>query len=952
MNMVAKPSRVGAFLVFVALVVSGCTPSDTAADESGSASETTVGESGTASDQETGSTDPDQTSDGSSSAADPIDTEVPPIPILTPSEPIVSPGDTFTVTADPRHNGPVVMRAGDTVIASANLSNGSAMIAVPGEATVGTYTLEATDDVEGGALGVVGVADTPSLWVSTPRWISTGTRQKATVTTFDIPDGLTVALELTRPGQAAERLVPNAFAGLAPIPFGGDPGEGIPRGATSVTLPEGFTGTVRAIADTAENLTMYADTEQPPAVISASVHVQTCDDPSGVTGNLVDSGSVSAVWIESGIQTSRLATDDGAFTIPAGPGTVMVSAARGADATAASPQFVQVKCGELLDVGSMDETVDTGPAPRTYLGGLTLDDAFAFTATASGDIEFSHEGITDCSATGSEVELQFTDSGSDPHFYYVTIPDFSGTGRYEAEFQIINVLKDGESSGSAIVEIEQGRIEDFDAVGGMFSATYDGALGSGTVEGTYTCLFFTALEASHVTIRGAAPRGGVFAAPYLLTAGSSADDACRKALVWGNGDSEYLDVIVRKAAREIFTERLPRVEAITQEELGALLTLAAQQQLLGTPEEEQVDTASVAGAVGADYLITLRVTDVGGSAILSVVATDMRTMSVPYRNTFEAESDVALFDVSIGADVASALQKIGICGEVDEETVKVASGEEREITYTLTDLAGEAAEGAIDAVSSTCGTFEPTSGNANGGDFTTTFTGGDGGCTDQVTFVAKTDTAVGEVTTEQDEDESTTAIAIPMFAYRYTIDMESTWTAGDYSSDSAVIHAESEGEFFVEPDFQQIIGAGTGKVSGGDPAVPCVLISASGTTNRPQQWTVDGTYSVWMNGDLASGSPEDGGTLRLDPAGSNIKVTGSYSDPECFPPGSQSNEVFSYLIVGVLVTNPALIVGEFPQGFEMPFTADGQRTEKSWPITVGRGSGTVTIEVWQLESDG
>ncbi len=657
--MVVKPSRVGALLVVVALVVSACTPSDTGADESGSASETTAGESGTASDQGTESADPDQASDGSSSGVDPIDTEAPPIPILTPSEPIVSPGDTLTVTADPRHSGPVVMRTGDTVIASANLSNGSAMIAVPGEAVAGTYTLEATDDAEGGALGVVGVADTPSLWVNTPRWISAGNSQKATITTFDIPDGLTVALELT-----------------------------------------------------------------------------------------------------------------------------------------------------------------------------------------------------------------------------------------------------------------------------------------------------TALEASHPTVRGSAPRGGLFAAPYLLTSGSGADDACRKALVWGKGDSEYLGVIVRKAAREIFTERLPRVDSITQDELRGMFTLAAWQQLLGTPEEDQVDLVSVAGALDVDYVITLGVTEVGGSAFLSVVAIDMQTMSVPYRNIFEAESEVALFDVSIGAEVASALQKIGICGEVDEETVKVASGEEQEITYALTDLAGEAAEGAIDAVSSTCGTFEPTSGNADGGDFTTTFTGGEGGCTDQVTFVARTDTSVGEVTTEQDKDESTTAIAIPMFAYRYTIDVESTWAAGSYSSNSASIHAESEGEFFVEPDFQQIIGAGTGNVSGDDPAAPCVLISESGTTNRPQQWAVDGTYSVWMNGDLASGSPEDGGTLRLDPAGSNINVTGSYSDPDCFPPGSQSNELFSYLIVGVLVTNPSLIVGEFPQGFEMPFTADGKRTEKSWPITVGTGSGTVTIEVWQLESDG
>jgi hypothetical protein len=120
-----------------------------------------------------------------------------------------------------------------------------------------------------------------------------------------------------------------------------------------------------------------------------------------------------------------------------------------------------------------------------------------------------------------------------------------------------------------------------------------------------------------------------------------------------------------------------------------------------------------------------------------------------------------------------------------------------------------------------------------------------------------------------------------------------------------------------------------------------VLVGGEATSERrPAPWP--GVFRA----------PEDGGTLHLDPAGSNIRVTGSYSDPDCFPPGSQSNELFSYLIVGVLVTNPSLIVGEFPQGFEMPFTADGQRTEKSWPITVGRGSGTVTIEVWQLESDG
>ncbi len=59
----------------------------------------------------------------------------------------------------------------------------------------------------------------------------------------------------------------------------------------------------------------------------------------------------------------------------------------------------------------------------------------------------------------------------------------------------------------------------------------------------------------------------------------------------------------------------------------------------------------------------------------------------------------------------------------------------------------------------------------------------------------------------------------------------------------------------------------------------------------------------------------------------------------------------------VLVAQPQLSTATPPATSGLPaagspFTADGKRREKSWPITVGRGPGTVTIEVWQLESDG
>jgi len=930
--------RSAACLLTLALVVSACTPSDdTTSDAQANTDDTSGGSSG------------DSTASGSSDtddASEPVS-----IPILTTSETVVSTGSSFTVTADPTHTGSVAMRSGDEVIASAPLEDGTATIRVPSGTAVGLYALETVDDGAGRAIGVIGIADGPTLWLTTPKWTTSGVQHKATITTFGIPTGMTVALELTGDGQMPERLVPHAIAGLAPIAFGADPGEGIPHGRTTWKLPEGFTGTIRVVADQAENLGIFADTEDPPAVTSAETRVRRCDEVSGITGNLGESGWVSVLRLSGGFDSASTATDNGSFTIPVDPGTMMVSAGRGLDATASSPQFVQIKCGEVLDVGSMDEALDTGPAPGTYLGRLTLDEAFLFTSSGTGDIEFSHENVTDCSVNGSELELGFTGQGSDLHFYYVTIPDYNGTGRYDAAFQIINVLKDGESTGTATIEIEQGRIEGFDAVGGAFTATYEGALGSGTVEGRFTCIFFTALETSRRAIRGAAPVGGVRAAPYFASGGARNEDVCRTAFVAGQGSYQGISGIVAYYTTRIFNEHLPKTSALTMSDVHALLDLAARQQLLGTEDEDQVDIYEVAGALASDYLLSFKATDISGSWILSVTAFDVESARVFFRQDYTSSTEGAMLDHALADDVVAAFREIGICGEVEEESVQVASGEEKELTYTLTNLAGEAAEGAIDAVSSTCGRFEPESGNAENGEFKTTFTGGDGGCTDQVTFVARTDTSVGEVTTEQDGEESTTAIAIPMFGYRYTIDMDSTTSAGAYSSGSATIHAESEGEFFIEPDFQQIIGAGSGTVHAGDPAAPCVLITESGTVTRPQVWNADGTYRVMVSGDLASGTAKDGGTLHLLPDGFGIAIVGSWSDPECFPPGSQSNEIWSYLVVSIFVVNPALVVGQFPQGFEMSFTADGKPTEKTWPITVGTGTGSVTIEVWQMTED-
>ncbi len=938
--------RLAACSIVFALVVSACTP---AGDSTGDA--------GITPDQVSSTTD--ESGSGNTSGT-PQDTDVPPTPVLSVSSPTVYAGDAITVTANARRSGVVTMGFGEDIIASGAMTEGVATITVPGTAIPGTYLLEMTDDSVGSAFGVIRVADGPSLWLSAPTWIDSGEPTRVTVTTFGIPAGMTVALELTADGQTAERLVPHPIAGLAPVPFGGDPGEGIPRGQTTLVLPDGFTGSVRAVADQAAALTRLADTEEGLAIVSSATRIRRCDEPTGVTGNLGSPGIVRVVRVEGDVGASSAMVEDGSFTVLSRPGTVMLTAYRGLDATAASPQLLQLKCGDILDVGSVDEAVDTGPSPGTYLGGKTIDDMFSYAATATGDIQFSHDSVVECSATGSEIELSFSTPGGSPYLYYITIPDFSGTGRYDAEFRILNVFEDGESSGQVSMEIEQGRIDDFDALGGVFSATYGGDLGSGTVEGTFECIFVSTLQTSTPTIRGAALSGSLLAAPVIAArgaGGSGGDEKCRTAIVVPTGDYEVIQSITNYYTATTFEKRIRRVSAINAFEIGGFFKLLAGQQLLDTDEEDRANFDALAEAIAADYMVTFKVTKFGESWILSANAFDLHASKVFFRRDYTASTEGALLDQPVAPDMAAAFREVAICGEVDETAIKVKAGEEKEITYTLTDLAGEVGEGTIDAVSSSCGTFDPESGKAESGKFKTTFTGGTGGCTDQVIFVARTDTQVGEVTTEQDADTSTSQIAIPTFSYRYTIDFASTSAYEDsdgisYSSGSASFHAESEGEFFIESDLQAVIGAGNGRIQGGDPAAPCVVITESGSTLTPQKWTVEGAYSVMVSGNLASGAPADGGTLRLLPDGYRLNVVGSWSDPECFPPGSQNNEIWSYVTSSIFVMSPALLVGAFPDGFEISFTADGQRTTKSWPITIGGGTGNITIEVWQQDEGG
>lgn len=167
------------------------------------------------------------------------------------------------------------------------------------------------------------------------------------------------------------------------------------------------------------------------------------------------------------------------------------------------------------------------------------------------------------------------------------------------------------------------------------------------------------------------------------------------------------------------------------------------------------------------------------------------------------------------------------------------------------------------------------------GNFTATFTGEVPGCPDEVTFGARAQGPDGELTIERDADQPTVAIAIAMFESKVTIDIE----AGNDFLDS-----ESTGLFFIDPDFNRVIGFGTGSTHWEVPDFPRIVISEAGVEKRTQLFTGNGTYQVMPTGQLASGDVRSSGTVNFIPRGYVSSITVSYSDPGCFPEGPSTTD--------------------------------------------------------------
>jgi len=941
--------RVVILLCVIALMTGACTSSKS--DSSSSAADSGGG-------SEPGAATATTTPPGDASTG-----EIPPIPLLQLAQSIVEPGDTVAISADPRLAGTVTMTGPDGDVTSAEMVAGEATLSVPDGVRPGSYQLETTGEVS--AFGVVSVADGPGVWLSAPEYLMPGEQPEVLVTTYGIPDGMVAALEVATGDGFPERLVPHPLLGLAPV--SGTSGEGLPDGTSRWALPAGFDGDVRVVAASPFQLGIFADDEAGLPYESAVVQMQSCEQPGTITGDLGGPGVVRAMWVASGPESEDAVTDDGSFSLVVRPGTVLLSTYRDAGPTEASPQVLRVKCGETIDIGAGDTLVDTGPTAGEFLGGLTLDDLFVYTAESTGDLTIDPTGLAECDMSAGVLEVWLSPADSlEPRLYRLEVDGFDGTGRFEGTLTITDIFTDAASSGTVSVDAEVATIEGIDAVGGAFRGTLDGALGSGSFEVSFSCVLFGGLDASATQPVAAQPQGVNAIWPF----GGGSAEPCRKGISMtqsaGGPDAAFIAEAISSDLTARLTTRVSRVSWLSAGDVKTILTSEQQRQLFGS-NESQILTA-LSEAISSDFLITISVREINGRWLASIRLLQADPARLLDGVVVEADSLLDLLDEA--GDkwrmFKRALKKAAICGKVDKETVSTKKGEQTELSYQVTDLEGEPVDATIDQIASSCGSFTPETGRtaayragepppgvrplylvggatgwlAEAGTFTTTFTGEVPGCQDEVTFVARAQGPDGELTTERDAEESTVAITIPMFEFKVTIDIE----AGNDT-----LHSESTGLFFIDPDFNQVIGFGTGSTHWEVPNFPCIVLSEAGVDERTQLFTGDGTYQVMPVGQLASGDVRSSGTVNFIPRGYLSSITVSYSDPDCFPEGTRTNDPWGTAIFGITTFYPDILAGMPPnRGLEVPFTTDGTRTSRTWPFAESPGS--VTVEVWTAGS--
>jgi len=670
----------------------------------------------------------------SPSPSTPLDAAVdlPLLPILWTATDLAEPGTETQIVGDARLSGEVTLLGPDGDLSSARMDAGVAMLSIPIGLGAGRYGLRLGD---GDAVGTVTVVDAPGVVVVGAGYTRSDAAPEVEVIVHGLGEAMIAAVETRGNDGTVERLIPHPMLGLAPMQTSA--AEGLSEGRHRLKLPVGFEGVVRVVAGPAD---VVADpyAEIAPTVVSADLRIQVCDEPSGIVGDLGSAGVVSVRTEGLSTPVVRARVDAGAFQLSLEPGWSLVSVMRD-DGTvpAGSPQLVKVGCGVIVDVGDLETMADLGPAPGEYLGGLTVDDVWAYTTNATGDISFQQEGFTDCSVAGGALEVALGSGSADPWLYTLTIGPPLDTGHYQGALHFDDVLSGGSADGILDGEIEVGRVDGLDAIGGAFSGSIEGTLGVADIQIHFTCAV-ASLSTSVQPAGGIAMPGGLFAsgrlpAPLALQIGGGirSGKECKKLMIDGSepeGADETVEMVMGYWATMLMPE-VPRLSIITTDEIRMFLDIEAKRELFGSDPE--VSSIDFAGAVGSDFLLSLNLLQVGDFWSLKATLFDLAQARVLARMgaTGASAEAATLAILDRWVELAEPLTKAGICAEFDPDSVLVDVGQVQDFTIEVTDLAGEPPESAeVLEFATSCGTWKPSSGAVDGDRWKTQFTAGDKAC--------------------------------------------------------------------------------------------------------------------------------------------------------------------------------------------------------------------------------
>lgn len=299
----------------------------------------------------------------------------------------------------------------------------------------------------------------------------------------------------------------------------------------------------------------------------------------------------------------------------------------------------------------------------------------------------------------------------------------------------------------------------------------------------------------------AKPEKGMFklaapALPYRNMQSGGGGEICRSLYIPNVGGSAEEAPAFLSAWTSQMSGRLSRVSVMNASDINAMLSWAAKQQLLGTPEEDQIDIPAIGEAAGGDFLLRSSVSKIGENYYATWALLRTEDARVIYRTSNKSANPESF--INLPAGLLDAAQKADICATIDPEEKALDLGESVQLEIEMTDLNGE----AFDALEINlfgdgpeCGDLEWTTKTFTGDTIMTNkYTANNSiPCTDILEFSGNTMSPSGFEIASFAED-TTTKITKP-FLFRFNMT-----TALDGGADGGLIEFTWDGVFYADEE--------------------------------------------------------------------------------------------------------------------------------------------------------